>query len=81
LLAGWVATEVGRQPWIVHLTLRTRDAVSDQPGLFVYFYATVAVYAILSTSLVAILRRLARTPLPPLTPAATAAPASERVGS
>jgi cytochrome d ubiquinol oxidase subunit I len=81
LLAGWVATEVGRQPWIVHLTLRTRDAVSDQPGLFVYFYATVAVYAILSTSLVAILRRLARTPLPPLTPAATAAPASEMVGS
>jgi cytochrome d ubiquinol oxidase subunit I len=80
LLAGWVATEVGRQPWIVHLTLRTRDAVSDQPGLFVYFYATVAVYAILSTSLVAILRRLARSPLPPLPAEPTVVPA-EQVGS
>jgi cytochrome d ubiquinol oxidase subunit I len=61
LLAGWVTTEVGRQPWIVHAVLRTRDAVSDQPGLYLYFYATVVVYAVLSVSLVAILRRLART--------------------
>jgi cytochrome d ubiquinol oxidase subunit I len=26
--AGWVATEVGRQPWVVYGLLRTRDAVS-----------------------------------------------------
>jgi cytochrome bd ubiquinol oxidase subunit I len=64
LMAGWIATEVGRQPWIVHLVLRTRDAVSDQPGLFWYFYATVVVYAVLAVSLVAILRRLARAPMP-----------------
>jgi cytochrome d ubiquinol oxidase subunit I len=63
LLAGWIATEVGRQPWIVHLVLRTRDAVSDQPGLYWYFYGTLVVYAVLATSLVAILRRIARTPL------------------
>jgi len=62
LIAGWIVTEVGRQPWIVHLHLRTADAVSDQHGLYWYFYATVAVYAILATSLVAVLRRLARTP-------------------
>jgi cytochrome d ubiquinol oxidase subunit I len=62
LIAGWIVTEVGRQPWIVHLTLRTVDAVSDQRGLYWYFYATVAVYAVLATSLVAVLRRLARTP-------------------
>jgi cytochrome bd ubiquinol oxidase subunit I len=62
LLAGWIATEVGRQPWIVHLVLRTRDAVSDQPGLYWYFYGTVVVYSVLATSLVAILRRLARAP-------------------
>jgi cytochrome d ubiquinol oxidase subunit I len=62
LIAGWIVTEVGRQPWIVHLTLRTVDAVSDQRGLYWYFYATLAVYAILATSLVAVLRRLARTP-------------------
>jgi cytochrome d ubiquinol oxidase subunit I len=64
LLAGWVTTEVGRQPWIVHLVLRTRDAVSDQAGLFWFLYATVVVYAVLSASLIAILRRLARAPLP-----------------
>jgi cytochrome bd ubiquinol oxidase subunit I len=62
LIAGWIVTEVGRQPWIVHLTLRTVDAVSDQHGLYWYFYATLAVYAVLATSLVAVLRRLARTP-------------------
>ena len=64
LLAGWIATEVGRQPWIVHLYLRTRDAVSDQPGLAWFCYGTVVVYAVLAISLVAILRRLSRTPLP-----------------
>jgi cytochrome d ubiquinol oxidase subunit I len=62
LLAGWIATEVGRQPWIVHLVLRTRDAVSEQPNLYWYFYGTVVVYTILATSLIAVLRRLARTP-------------------
>jgi cytochrome bd ubiquinol oxidase subunit I len=62
LIAGWIVTEVGRQPWIVHLRLRTADAVSDQPGLYWYFYATLVVYAVLSVSLVTILRRLARSP-------------------
>ena len=25
---GWIAAEVGRQPWIVHRELRTKDAIS-----------------------------------------------------
>lgn len=29
IIAGWVTTEVGRQPWVVYGILRTRDAVSD----------------------------------------------------
>lgn len=28
VLAGWVTTEVGRQPWLVHGVLRTKDALS-----------------------------------------------------
>ena len=28
VLAGWTVTEVGRQPWVVHGLLRTKDAVS-----------------------------------------------------
>jgi cytochrome d ubiquinol oxidase subunit I len=29
VIAGWTTTEVGRQPWVVHGLLRTRDAVSQ----------------------------------------------------
>ena len=28
LLAGWITTEVGRQPWVVYGVLRTADAAS-----------------------------------------------------
>jgi cytochrome d ubiquinol oxidase subunit I len=31
-LAGWIVTEVGRQPWLVHGILRTRDAVGEITG-------------------------------------------------
>jgi len=29
LLAGWITTEMGRQPWVVYGLLRTKDAVSN----------------------------------------------------
>jgi len=35
--AGWVVTEVGRQPWVIHGVLRTADAVTPMPGLVVPF--------------------------------------------
>jgi cytochrome d ubiquinol oxidase subunit I len=57
--AGWVATEVGRQPWIVYGLLRTEDAVSSAPGLRVGFYAVVFVYVVLTAMTVHVLRRLA----------------------
>jgi cytochrome d ubiquinol oxidase subunit I len=31
-LSGWIVTEVGRQPWLVHGVLRTRDAVGEAPA-------------------------------------------------
>jgi cytochrome d ubiquinol oxidase subunit I len=31
-LAGWIVTEVGRQPWIVYGVLRTADAVGNATG-------------------------------------------------
>lgn len=31
--AGWVVTEVGRQPWIVYGFMRTKDALTPMPGL------------------------------------------------
>jgi len=31
-LAGWIVTEIGRQPWLVTGVLRTRDAVGEASG-------------------------------------------------
>jgi cytochrome d ubiquinol oxidase subunit I len=67
LEAGWTATEVGRQPWIVYQIQLTRDAVSTAPGLRYGFFAVLAVYLVLTVMTVYVMRRLARrhdTPAP-----------------
>ncbi|QJP16839.1 cytochrome ubiquinol oxidase subunit I [Starkeya sp. ORNL1] len=33
ILAGWLTTEIGRQPWVVYGVMRTRDAVSNHSAL------------------------------------------------
>jgi cytochrome d ubiquinol oxidase subunit I len=60
LEAGWVVTEVGRQPWIVYGVLRTSDAVNPAPGLLYGFLLVAAVYAVLTVATIYVLRRLAR---------------------
>ncbi len=56
LEAGWVVTEVGRQPWIVFQVMRTADAVTTSPGIQVIFGATVVLYVVLGiAALVALL--------------------------
>jgi cytochrome d ubiquinol oxidase subunit I len=60
LECGWIVTEVGRQPWIVYGILRTSDAVSPAPGLFLGFYAVVVIYLVLTALTVMVLRRLAK---------------------
>jgi len=37
ILAGWIVTEVGRQPWIIYGIMRTSDGVSDVPVAQVWF--------------------------------------------
>jgi cytochrome d ubiquinol oxidase subunit I len=64
LEAGWVTTEVGRQPWIVYGYLRTADAVSAAPGLRLGLYALLVVYTILTAATIYVLRLMARAPLP-----------------
>ena len=51
VLAGWVTTEVGRQPWVVYGLLRTRDSVTPSltagdvaVSLFVYVVAYVLIF-------------------------------------
>jgi cytochrome d ubiquinol oxidase subunit I len=63
LLAGWVTTEVGRQPWIVYRVMRTSDAVTGAGGIPVGYAALAAVYAGLAAAVAWLLRRLARAPL------------------
>ncbi len=48
VLAGWVVTESGRQPWIVQGILRTADAVSPVPGssVAVTFVLFILVYGV-----------------------------------
>ncbi len=64
LEAGWVVTEVGRQPWIVYRLMRTADAASQADGLELFFLAIVGVYVLVTVSLVLTLRRMAAVPLP-----------------
>jgi cytochrome d ubiquinol oxidase subunit I len=63
LEAGWTVTEVGRQPWIVYGIMRTKDAVTDAPGIVWLFWGTLLIYAILTLGTIFILRLLAKQPL------------------
>jgi cytochrome d ubiquinol oxidase subunit I len=63
LLAGWITTEVGRQPWIVYNVMRTEEAVTGASGIPVGYAALVIVYAGLAVAVAWILRRLSRVPL------------------
>jgi cytochrome bd ubiquinol oxidase subunit I len=63
LIAGWVTTEVGRQPWIVYEVMRTQEAVTGADGIPVGYGALVVVYLGLTAIAAVMLRRLARKPL------------------
>lgn len=62
--AGWVVTEVGRQPWIVQGHMRTVDAVTAAPGIGWVFAGTVGIYVVLTFGITTVLRIIARQPLP-----------------
>ena len=60
LIAGWVTTEVGRQPWVVYGVMRTEEAVTGADGIPVGYATLVVVYTGLIAAMAWILRRLAR---------------------
>ncbi|HEY2571009.1 MAG TPA: cytochrome ubiquinol oxidase subunit I, partial [Solirubrobacteraceae bacterium] len=79
LVAGWVTTEVGRQPWIVYKVMLTSQAVTGAGGIVVGYATLALVYLGVVCAVFWILRRLARSslrergdaaPPPPSTPAA-----------
>jgi cytochrome d ubiquinol oxidase subunit I len=55
--AGWTVTEVGRQPWILHGILRTRDAVTPMPGIHYTFYLFTLIYISLAMFVTLLLYR------------------------
>jgi cytochrome d ubiquinol oxidase subunit I len=58
--AGWIVTEVGRQPWIVQGVMRTEEGVTGASGIWLTFSIAIVLYALLGTATVLILRRMAR---------------------
>jgi cytochrome bd ubiquinol oxidase subunit I len=63
LIAGWVTTEVGRQPWVVYDVMRTEEAVTGAGGIPVGYATLVVVYLGLGAAVFWILRRLSLRPL------------------
>ena len=55
--AGWVVTEVGRQPWIIYNVMRTEDAVTPMPGIAIPFFAFTLLYVFLALVVAGLLRR------------------------
>ncbi|WP_308281136.1 cytochrome ubiquinol oxidase subunit I [Pimelobacter sp. 30-1] len=61
LEAGWIATEVGRQPWIVYGIMRTPEAVGDYTAsLWWLLGISTVVYTTMTIGAVVVLRSMAR---------------------
>jgi cytochrome d ubiquinol oxidase subunit I len=60
-LAGWLVTEIGRQPWLVTGILYTHDAVGEATGgqVGMSLTAYVFTYTVLLISYVVVLTHLA----------------------
>jgi cytochrome d ubiquinol oxidase subunit I len=65
LIAGWITTEVGRQPWVVYRVMRTSEAVTGASGIPVGYATLALVYAGLAVAVAWLLRRLGRAPMEP----------------
>ncbi len=48
--AGWIVTEVGRQPWIIYGIMKTKDAVTPVPGQVWHFILFVVLYGFLAAT-------------------------------
>jgi cytochrome d ubiquinol oxidase subunit I len=58
--AGWVVTEVGRQPWIVDGYMLVEDGATTNEGVWISFLVILAVYSAVATATILVLRLMAR---------------------
>jgi cytochrome d ubiquinol oxidase subunit I len=88
--AGWVVSEVGRQPWIVYNLMKVEDAATANTGVWITFVLVTVLYIGLGVTTVLILRNMSRrfrergvaeqdVPYGPSGPVLPAAPAPEEV--
>lgn len=55
--AGWIVTEVGRQPWIIYGIMRTSEALTPMPGMVYHFILFLILYILLGLTTVFLLYR------------------------
>jgi cytochrome d ubiquinol oxidase subunit I len=65
LIAGWITTEVGRQPWIVYGIMRTAEAVTGASGIPIGYATLVVVYLGLAAGVGWLLHLFSQAPLEP----------------
>jgi cytochrome d ubiquinol oxidase subunit I len=58
--AGWVVTEVGRQPWIVRDQFKVEAAATTNEGVWITFLVIAAVYVTVGVTTILILRSMSR---------------------
>jgi cytochrome d ubiquinol oxidase subunit I len=65
ILAGWLTTEIGRQPWVVYGVMRTNDAVSNHSALALTTTLAVFIvmyFAVFGTGISYMIKLIARGP-------------------
>jgi cytochrome bd ubiquinol oxidase subunit I len=58
--AGWIVTEVGRQPWIVYEIMKVEDAVTGNTGVWISFCAVVVLYLVVGITTILVLRGMSK---------------------
>ena len=58
--AGWVVTEVGRQPWIVRDYMKVEEAATTNEGIWITFIGVTILYTALGITTVLVLRAMSR---------------------
>jgi cytochrome d ubiquinol oxidase subunit I len=58
--AGWVVTEVGRQPWIVRGHFKVEDAATTHTGVWITFIVIAVLYVGVAITTALILRAMSR---------------------